>query len=129
MNKIKQLRAEGFKVGVTHYRTYLTPEGFKIMCTRRAAEENGTYTGPLSEGGRTVVQVTTPEATEPVVIQEGAFRVETYLEPITAEGEAVVGKKDKFNKRLGTTIALGRSLKKLEQLQEERDRELQEAQE
>lgn len=73
MSDVERLRKSGFKVRVKHYRL-MNPCGIK------------------PRGGKTVVEVTTPE------------------------GESLVGmarcsRNENFNKRLGVRIALGRAFK------------------
>jgi len=69
---VEQLRKSGYKVRVIHARLIAA--------------------GGISErGGRTIVQVRTPEGQE-------------------LEGVAVCSTKDNFNRRMGVKIALGRAL-------------------
>jgi len=73
MSEVERLRKSGFKVRVKHYRL-MNPCGIK------------------PRGGKTVVEITTPE------------------------GESLVGmarcsRNENFNKRLGVRIALGRAFK------------------
>lgn len=70
---VSQLRANGYKVRVLHHRKY-NPHG--ISC----------------KGGKTVVQIRTPDGEE-------------------LEGTAVCSNKENYNKKLGVSIAAGRALK------------------
>lgn len=71
MNEVENLRKGGYKVRVMHHRL-TNLEGIK------------------ARGGRTVVEVTTPEG-------------------ITLVGMARCSRNENFNKRLGVRIALGRA--------------------
>lgn len=73
MSEVEKLRKSGFKVRVKHYRL-MSPYGIK------------------PRGGKTVVEVTTPEG-----------------EGLT--GMARCSRNENFNKRLGVRIALGRAFK------------------
>lgn len=70
---VVQLRANGCKVRVLHHRKY-------NLC------------GINCKGGKTVVQIRTPDGEE-------------------LEGTAVCSAKENYNKKLGTSIAIGRALK------------------
>jgi len=71
---VSELRSNGFKVRVLHHRKW-------NLC------------GISNLGGRTIVQIKTPEGQE-------------------LEGEAICSKEDNYNKKLGVSIAIGRALKK-----------------
>lgn len=73
MSDVERLRKSGFKVRVKHYRL-MNLDGIK------------------ARGGKTVVEVTTPEG-------------ETLV------GMARCSRNENFNKRLGVRIALGRAFK------------------
>jgi uncharacterized protein (UPF0303 family) len=78
---VEQLRKSGYKVRVIHTRRGKTMQNL-----------NGGLVQTVSErGGKTVVQVRTPDGEE-------------------LEGVAVCSAEDNFNRRLGVKIALGRAL-------------------
>ena len=69
---IEQLRKNGYKVRVKHFRRH-SPS-------------------PETKGGKTVVEVRTPDGKE-------------------IKGEAICSPEDNYNKKIGVRIALGRALK------------------
>jgi hypothetical protein len=71
MNNVEELRKSGYKVWVKHFR-------------------RGSLGGPNPRGGKTVVEVTTPDG-------------------VTLVGVSRCSRKENFNKRLGVRIALGRA--------------------
>jgi hypothetical protein len=80
MKTIKQLRQSGWKVRVMHTRNFET-----------ASKISGVYKFLSNSGGRTYIQVTSPEG-------------------INTEGTAVCPDDVNFNRKLGNCIALGRAL-------------------
>jgi hypothetical protein len=81
MKTIKELRQTGYKVRVNHERNHKTIH--KI---------NGTQTVVDARGGKTTIEVTTPNKAQTVV------------------GQAVCSEEDNFNHKIGNQIALGRAL-------------------
>jgi len=76
---VEELRNNGYKVRVHHHRKMTrTLDGSSMVACAR--------------GGRTVIEVTTPDGTNLV-------------------GSSRCSRKENFNKRLGVKIALGRALK------------------
>ncbi len=73
MNTVESLRKKGYKVRVHHYR------------------KHGEQSSPTSCGGKTVVEITTPDG-------------------ITLVGKARCNRKENYNKKLGVRIALGRAM-------------------
>ena len=71
MNNVEELRKSGYKVWVKHFR-------------------RDSLGGPNPRGGKTVVEVTTPDG-------------------VTLLGVSRCSRKENFNKRLGVRIALGRA--------------------
>lgn len=84
MTTIKQLRYAKYKVRVMHERNYKTIK--KI---------DGDYKELCSRGGKTKIEITTPD------------------QSITAVGISICSNEDSYNRRVGNQIALGRALKEL----------------
>ena len=78
---VESLRRSGYKVRVHHHR--------KLT---RVAKLDGKALVAAARGGRTVIEITTPDG-------------ETLI------GTARCSRKENFNKKLGVRIALGRALK------------------
>lgn len=76
MISIKTLRKSGYKVRVLHFRNIFDNKS-------------------LEKGGKTVIQIRTPDGQE-------------------IEGQAVCSDKDNYNKRIGIQIALGRALSSIQ---------------
>jgi hypothetical protein len=73
MNTVESLRKKGYKVRVHH-------------CRKHGGQPN-----PTACGGKTVVEITTPDGT-------------------TLVGKARCNRKENYNKKLGVRIALGRAM-------------------
>lgn len=84
---IKQLRQSGYKVRVLHTRKFKTIQKLDGACNE-----------VLPRGGCTKIELTTPNKT------------------ITVFGESICSNEDLFNRKVGNSIALGRALKQLEEL-------------
>lgn len=78
---VKHLRQSGYKVRVCHTRHYDNIVKFDTGLTKALS----------AKGGKTVVQITTPEGKD-------------------ISGEAICSKEDSYNKKLGVKIAIGRAL-------------------
>ena len=91
MNTVKELRQNGYKVRVTHYRYYKVYGGDKKL--RAKHELNGVceHSNVLPNGGKTEITVVTPENKE-------------------FSGVSVCNRIDAFIKREGTRLALERAL-------------------
>ncbi len=81
---IKQLRQAGFKVRVIHQREF--DSIYKI---------SGEYKNLRARGGRTTIQITTPDKQQ------------------TVTGVSLCSELDNFNHKIGNQIALGRALQQL----------------
>jgi hypothetical protein len=91
---IKKLRQAGFKVRVIHARRY-EPFGTRVL-----KMSGSTTNSVLSKGGRTTIQITTPD------------------KQVDVEGIADCSVQDSFNRKLGNSIALGRAVAKLSEYPE-----------
>ena len=83
LRSVKELRQQGYKVGVQHNRYYDNAE----ICGNNPE-------GIIPNGGETTVRVTTPDGR-------------------TVVGVSTCAAVDNFNKKRGVQIALGRALKEL----------------
>lgn len=99
---VEQLRKAGYKVRVTHSRTYVTDEFFyqqyclskyRLFEKLSSLRPDEYIIGPLEYGGETFVEVTSPDG------------------KINSQGIATCSIKDHFNRRRGLHIALSRALK------------------
>lgn len=95
MSTVEQLRKNGYKVRVSHYRwldmgSYQGINGAALMSRREAEADNITW-NPDVKGGETIVEVTSPEG-------------------LTVRAIAECSEKDTFNRKMGLRIALGRAL-------------------
>ena len=89
---IKQLRQQGYKVRVLHFRHLATNYNIKITSSK---DIKTSYTTKLSKGGSTTIELTTPDKSRTVI------------------GKSVCSLGESFNRKLGNNIALGRALKQL----------------
>lgn len=87
MTTVQLLRDNGYKVRVTHYRYYTNTK----LLRRSEANQQG-FNQPKPNGGKTVVEVRTPDGTELV-------------------GNSVCSCSDSYNRKFGVKIALGRALR------------------
>ena len=88
MDKVKEYRQNGYKVRVTHYR-YDLDEGRTVRYSRKTKNRNVNQ-----NGGLTHVELRDPQGNE-----------------VSAQAECST--EDSFNYSIGTSIALGRAIKKL----------------
>ena len=86
---IKQLRQQGYKIRVIHKRLYRPTQKFSGFIAELCAR-----------GGSTTIELTTPDKKFDVIAQ------------------AVCSTEDNFSRKTGNSIALGRALKQLENLQQ-----------
>lgn len=100
---VKELRARGYKVRVTHWRYCIDrgyfPRMIVSMCPQYAIKERyvveklGDVLYPM--GGETIIEVTHP-------------KLGVNNKSLTLKGEAKCSFKDNYDKKLGVKIALGR---------------------
>lgn len=95
---IEKLRAAGYKVRIHHHRLYRA-DG-KVVEASPFEVRNGLVkvddpTQPLAHGGKTVVELTTPNG-------------------VNTTTEAQCSDKDNFCYKVGAAVALGRALKNVE---------------
>jgi len=98
-NLVQELRDQGCKVSVTHYRNYWTLNHMRRpvkVCLPKHESPGLQYALPT--GGKTVVEVTNP------------FNGK-YLNT-----ETICGKTEQFNKGLAVKVALGRLIKHIKDL-------------
>lgn len=103
MTILDKLRKDGFRIRVTHYRNYelfqvLTEDSLVTIDQLVPLSDVPRYSIPKeyhkhasSKGGRTTVEITTPDGREFI-------------------GTAICSNKENFNKKLSLKIALGRAL-------------------
>lgn len=87
---VAELRRTAHKVRVTHRRWYLI-NGGEVLRSRYEAEEQGITSQPLTCGGLTVVEVTTPNGE-------------------VLSGVADCSLNQNYHRRLGVYLALGRAM-------------------
>lgn len=100
---VQQLRDNGYKVSVSHYRFFnLDPAGWWVDEEGNAHTTNIAHQGmikrlnkkPLPRGGMTFVAITTPDE-------------------VTSNAYSACSMSDNYCKKTGREIAIGRALKKL----------------
>jgi len=89
---IKQLRREGWKVKVNHYR-FVKEKESNIMWAPYKVRELGLTFDP--RGGSTIIEIESPDGR-------------------TSHGASLCSRNDNFNRRIGVRIALGRALDQME---------------
>jgi hypothetical protein len=90
---VKNLRETGHKVHITHYR-FTRSGGIVPSRTLRETKEGFTVS---PNGGEVLVEIVTPEGR--------AIKCGSFCSP-----------QDNFNRRVGTTIALGRAVQQLHEV-------------
>lgn len=91
MHTVANLRKQGFKVRVNHFRNIVS-DSTKEVETEVPAHMILPDDEILPHGGKTEVLITTPDGKDMV-------------------GESMCHENDHFNKKLGVTIAIGRAMK------------------
>lgn len=85
---VESLRSKGYRVYVRHHRVY--QDQFVRIDTEKELYEKKSV--PTSKGGKTTVEVTTPQGE-------------------VLHGQSTCGKSEQFSRKLGVKVALGRALK------------------
>jgi hypothetical protein len=84
---VQELRDNGYKIRVTHYRYYTNS---KLLLKSEAVRQG--FNEPKPHGGKVVVEVRTPDGNE-------------------LTGCSVCSRSDPYNRKFGVKIALGRALR------------------
>lgn len=97
---IEELRQSGFRVKIQHRRPLLGAEHIKVTKWELDEYNDGDGLGDIFSiyGGETIVKI--------IIINDEELQIE-YT------GISECSKKDRFNRKLGLQIALGRALKKV----------------